>query len=215
MTKRTLPIVALLGAAALCAAEPPTPDADGWYTLFDGKSLEGWKPVASFDCFKAEAGKLVAGGAAMDHLFYEGPVSGGQFRNFELKAEVMTTPGSNSGIFFHTKPQKGALLKGYEAQIDTSHSDPRRTGSLFDVVDVTETKTKDNEWFEYDLLVQGKQIVLKVNGETIVDYTEPANPERSERRKERVLSSGQIALQGHDPKSKVFFRNIRIKLLPD
>ena len=208
-------LLAVIAVHAVTHAEAgPTPDADGFSSLFDGKSLNGWKPVKSLDGFEVKDGKLVAGGAAMDHLFYVGPVNGGVFKNFELKCEVMATPGSNSGIFFHTAPKEGALTKGYEAQISTTHKDTRRTGSLFDVVDVRETKTKDNEWFEYHIVVKGKRIVLRVNGETIVDYTEPPNPKRSERRKERLLSSGQIAIQGHDPKSNVYFRSIRIKPLP-
>jgi hypothetical protein len=74
---------------------------------------------------------------------------------------------------------------------------------------------KDDEWFEYDILVSGKQIVLKVNGQTTVDYTEPENPERPKGREGRVLSHGQIALQAHDPNGRVLYRNIRIKVLPD
>jgi hypothetical protein len=108
------------------------------------------------------------------------------------------------------------LKKGYEAQVDNTHTDKRRTGSLIAIKEVMDTSpVKDDEWFEYDILVLGKRIVLKVNGKTTVDYTEPENPERPKGRERRLLSHGQMALQAHDPNSTVFYKNIRIKVLPD
>jgi hypothetical protein len=190
--------------------------ADEWQSLFDGNSLEGWKAADHDEGFKVEDGAIIAGGGPMAHLFYVGPVGNHDFKNFELKLEVMTKPGSNGGIFFHTEPQTGTLKKGYEAQISNTHTDKRRTGGLVAIQDIMDTlPVKDNEWFEYDILVSGKRIVLKVNGKTTVDYTEPENPERPKGRERRVLSHGQIALQAHDPKSRVYYRDIRIKLLPD
>ena len=73
----------------------------------------------------------------------------------------------------------------------------------------------DDEWFEYHILVSGKRIVLKVNGKTTVDYTEPANPKRPDSWEDRVLSHGLIALQAHDPNSTTLYRKIRVKVLPD
>lgn len=205
-------------SAAAIAALPESGDQQkdegGWFSLFDGKTLSGWKPVKQNGAFRVHNGMIVAGGAQMNHLFYEGPVNKGRFKNFELRLEVMTTPGSNSGIFFHTKPEPGFLLKGYEAQINTSHRDKRRTGSLLDVKHLTGSPTRDNEWFDYHIMVNGKRIVLKVDERVTVDYAEPANPIRTERRRNRVLSSGQIAIQGHDPNSIVYFKNIRIRPLP-
>jgi len=190
--------------------------ADEWQSLFDGKSLDGWKAADHDEGFKVQDGAIVAGGSPMAHLFYVGPVGNHDFKNFELKLEVMAKPDSNGGIFFHTEPQSGALKKGYEAQVCNTHKDKRRTGSLLVIKDIMDTSpVKDDEWFEYDILVLGKQIVLKVNNQTVVDYTEPENPERPKGREGRVLSHGQIALQAHDPDGTVFYRNIRIKVLPD
>ncbi len=191
-------------------------DDGQWQSLFDGKSLDGWKAADHDECFKVQDGNLVAGGGPMAHLFYVGPISNHDFKNFELKIEVKTTPGSNGGIFFHTEPQSGFLKKGYEAQIDNTHTDKRRTGSLLVIKDIMDTSpVKDDEWFEYHILVLGKRIVLKINGQTTVDYTEPENPERPKGRERRVLSHGQIALQAHDPNSTVYYRNIKVKVLPD
>ena len=133
-----------------------------------------------------------------------------------LKADVMTTPGSNSGIYFHTEYQEGGWpKKGYEAQVNNSHTDWRRTGSLYAIQDVKDVFVKDNEWFTEYIRVEGKRIIIKLNDKTVVDYTEPVNVKREAGNEGRVLSSGTFALQGHDPNSKVYFKNILVKPLPD
>ncbi len=215
--KSTLFSIAVFSfAAALLVASPTFAEDSPWQSLFDGKSLDGWKAADHDECFKVQDGAIVAGGGPMAHLFYAGPIRKGDFKNFELKAEIKTTPGSNSGIFWHTEPQSGFLKKGYEAQVCNSCVDKRRTGSLLIIKDILDTSpVKDDQWFEYHITVSGKRIVVKVNGETTADYTEPENPERPKGREQRVLSHGQIAIQAHDPDSRVFFRSIRVKVLPD
>jgi hypothetical protein len=202
-------------AILTCATSAIPADEGQWQSLFDGKSLEGWKAADHDECFTVKDDAIAAGGGPMTHLAYVGPVGNHDFKNFEIQLEVMTKPGSNGGIFFHTQLQSGSLKKGYEAQISNSHSDKRRTGSLLAIDDVDPSPVKDNEWFDYHILVSGKRIVLKINGTTTVDYTEPAKLDRPKGREQRVLSRGTIALQAHDPNGMVFYRNIRIKLLPD
>jgi hypothetical protein len=128
----------------------------------------------------------------------------------------MTTPGSNSGIYFHTVYQEsGWPRKGYEAQVNNSHSDWRRTGSLYGIENIKEVFVKDNEWFTEYIKVEGKRIIIKLNDKTVIDYTEPADVKREAGSEDRVLSSGTFALQGHDPDSKVYFKNIMVRLLPN
>lgn len=186
-----------------------------WQSLFDGKSLEGWNAEDHGECFNVQDGSIVAGGGPLARLSYVGPVNKHDFKNFELKVEVLTKPGSNGGIFFHTGPQSKFLKKGYEAQVCNSCGDKRQTGSLLVVEDHDLSPVKDDEWFEYHIIVSGKRIVLKVNGKTTVDYTEPVNPKRPDSWEDRVLSHGLIALQAHDPNSTVLYRKIRVKVLPD
>ena len=83
-------------------AVEPTPDKDGWFDLFDGKSLDDWKASEDFKAFKVEDGLIVAGPSKLTHLYYNGAIQKANFKNFELKAEVKTRPKGNSGIFFHT-----------------------------------------------------------------------------------------------------------------
>jgi hypothetical protein len=188
-------------------------DSDGWISLFDGKSLTGWKVGDNASTFSVKDGAIVANGPVA-HLFYDGNVKNHNFKNFEFKAEVMTTPGSNSGLYFHTTYQDSSWpQKGYEVQVNNSHTDWRRTGSLYAIQDVKEVYVKDNEWYTESIIVKDKHVTIKINDKIVVEYDEPANVKREEGMKDRVLSSGTFAIQGHDPKSKVYFKNIMVKPL--
>lgn len=191
------------------------PSSDGWISLFDGKSLNDWKVGKNAGTFKVENGTIVANGKTA-HLFYMGEVKNHNFKNFEFKADVMTMPGSNAGIYFHTQYQEsGWPSKGYEVQVNNSHTDWRRTGSLYAIKDVKDVYVKDSVWYTEYIMVQGKRVVIKINDKTVVDYTEPENVQRPADMAGRVISSGTFALQGHDPKSKVYFKNIMVKPLAD
>lgn len=195
---------------AALAVEAQAAGADGWISLFDGKSLAGWKVGDGAASFSVKDGCIVVNGPVA-HLFYDGPVQNHDFKNFHFKAEVMTFPKANSGLYFHTKYQeKGWPEQGYEAQVNNSHKDPKRTGSLYNVRNVMEAAAKDNEWYTEEIIVEGKHIVIKANGKTLVDYVE--NP--ADIKGKRKLSSGTFALQAHDPGSKVMYKNIMVKPLP-
>lgn len=181
-----------------------------WTSLFDGKSLEGWKVNENKESVRIEDGAIVVNGPRA-HAFYDGDVSNHNFKNFEFQAQVMTFPGSNSGIYFHTKYQdEGWPEKGYEVQVNNSQSDWRRTGSLYAIADIKETYVKDNEWYTEYIKVEGKRVIIKINGITVVDYTEPDEPLRDEG-SQRLISSGTFALQAHDPDSKVMFKDIKVR----
>lgn len=197
-----------------CSSTQKT-NTGGWQSLFDGKSFAGWKVGDNAASFTIENGAIAVNGNVA-HLFYDGDVQQHQFKNFEFKASVMTLPGSNSGIYFHTVFQQGGWpQKGYEVQVNNSQSDWRRTGSLYAIQDVKEVYVKDNEWFTEYIMVQGKRVVIKINDKIVVDYTEPENVTRSTGMAGRLISNGTFALQGHDPKSKVYYKDIMVKVLPD
>ncbi|WP_083421718.1 3-keto-disaccharide hydrolase [Arsenicibacter rosenii] len=197
-----------------CAGSKPTNSKGGWVTVFDGKTFTGWKVGANASTFKIEDGAIVVNGPRA-HLFYEGPLQNHDFKNFEFKAKVMTLPGSNSGMFIHTVYQEdGWPSKGYEIQVNQTHTDWRKTGSVYGVQDVKEVFVKDNEWYTEHIIVQGKKVTVKINDKVINEYTEPDNVERKGGDAQKKLSSGTVALQGHDPKSKVYYKDIMIKPLP-
>lgn len=187
-------------------------DEAGWVTIFDGKTFDGWKASEHKDSWKIEDGAFVCHGPR-SHLFYVADDK--PFVNFEFKADVMTTPGSNAGIYFHTKYQETGWPRfGHEAQVNISHADPKKTGSLYGIVDVSNPPAKDNEYWTQHIIVQGKHVVIKINDKVVVDYTEPADKAAFSAEFERRTGSGTFALQAHDPASKVYFKNIRVKRLP-
>ncbi len=207
---RMLPVAALL--LLLNISYVMAEDGDGWVSLFDGKTMEGWKASEHKDSWQVKDGALVCNGER-SHLFYVGDEK--PFVNFEFKAEVMTTPGSNAGIYFHTKYQEEGWPKnGYEAQVNVTHKDPKKTGSLYGVVNVSDPPCKDNEYWTQHIIVQGKHITVKINDQTVVDYTEPEGQEAFSKNFERRLGSGTFAFQAHDPDSTAYFKNIRVKRLP-
>jgi hypothetical protein len=191
------------------------PADDGWISLFNGKDLTGWKASDHGNSFRVVDGELVIKGPR-SHLFYTGPVGGADFTNFEWKCELLTKPSSNSGMYFHTEYQdEGWPAKGYEVQINNSHSDPKRTGGLYAVADVMhDSPVKDDEWFTEEVTVEGKHVVVSVDGQVTTDYTEPNDVQREPDFAGRKLSHGTIALQSHDPGSEVRIRKIMIKPLP-
>ena len=211
--KKTKEADAQAGAQqAADAASAPKADAEGFFPLFNGKNLDGWKANEKPEGFKVQDGNLVIQGDR-GHLFYVGPVNNGQFKDFHFKAQVMTFPNSNSGIYFHTKPQpEGWPSQGFEAQVNNTYKkDPKKTGGLYGIKDVMDTATvKDNEWFDYDIIVKGNHITIKINGETTAEWTQPADYKGSGGRR---IGTGTFALQAHDPESKVMYRNIRVKPL--
>ena len=220
---RLLLAIVLIACAGLLFAPVPTsasdangPDADGWYSLFNGKDLTGWK--VSDDnphTFRVVDGKIVVHGPTA-HLYYVGPVNNARFKNFEWKCEILTKPGANSGMYFHTKYQpSGWPAHGIEAQVNNTHPDPRKTGSLYKANDIlNDSPAKDNEWFTQHVIVNGRHIVVKINGKVVNDHIEPENPQRDPGWEKNVLSSGTIALQGHDPESEVYYRKVLVKPLP-
>jgi Domain of Unknown Function (DUF1080) len=202
--------------AAKSKEKSAKPDADGWYSLFNGKDLTGWKVSEDNpETFKVVDGGIVAHGKVC-HLYYAGPVKNANFKNFEWKCDVMTKPGSNSGMYFHTKYQPtGFPSTGIECQVNNSHKDPRRTGSLYQLKDImNDSPAKDNEWFTQTVIVNGNDIIVKVNGKVVNKFTWPKGFKREAGFKDNLLGSGTFAFQGHDPGSEVHFRKIMVKPLP-
>jgi hypothetical protein len=184
---------------------------NGWVSMFDGKTLNGWKPNENEDSFWVKDGCIVANAPGRCHLFYQ---TKKPFKNFEFKAEVMTLPNSNAGVYFHTRFQdEGWPKAGFECQVNNTYHDPKKTASIYGVVDCLEAPANDDEWFDLYIKVDGKKVITKVNGKVISEWTQPADWKKGSSF-ERILGEGTFALQGHDPGSTVLFRNLFVKRLP-
>jgi hypothetical protein len=206
------------GMAATSKEDAPKPDKDGWYSLFNGKDLAGWKITKDNpDTIKVVDGDMVFHGERA-HAFYDGPVNGGKFKNFQWKCEVMTKPHANSGMYFHTKYQEeGWPSHGIEVQVNNTHGDPIKTGSLYQIKNImNNSPAKDNEWFTQEVDVEGRHVTIKVNGKVVNEYTFPEDYKRDGNWEDNVLSptGGTFALQGHDPNSETHYRKIMVKPLP-
>lgn len=196
---------------------------DGWISLFNGKDLSGWKSNVETekrpaDVFSVKDGELVVGGGRA-HLFYVGEDGKASFKNFEFKAKVKTKPEANGGIYFHAVYQDaGWPAAGFECQVNATHTDRKKSGGLYAVADVLDTAPhKDDEWFDYSIKVEGKRIVISINGKVTTDWTQPEDWDPTKSLKGmpgRKLGEGAIAIQGHDPKSVAYYKDIFLRPLP-
>ncbi|MCH6234645.1 3-keto-disaccharide hydrolase [Cognataquiflexum rubidum] len=186
---------------------------DEWISLFNGKNLDGWKVSENPSSFTVVDGEIKIDGPRA-HAFYVGEVNNGEFKDFEFIAEVKTMPKANSGIFFHTKYQEtGWPDKGYEVQVNQSHGDWRKTGSLYSFNDVKEVHVKDGEWYTEHIIVKGDHVTVKINGKTVMEYVESEDKNRPANAGEKKIDKGTFALQAHDPESVIYYRNIKVKIL--
>ncbi len=234
-------VVLLLLVTGSFAADAPQSEP-GFVSLFDGKTLNGWKIGDNAEVFTVRDGMIVmecpADNHRPAHLFYDGEVNQHSFKNFDLKVDVLTFPAANSGIYFHTKYQEAGWPKlGIECQVDNSHVDWRRTGSLYGIKNLTWGPEKppkneknvtvfakppvtDNVWYTQEVIYRNGQVEVKLDGKTVLEYKIPkADAEHVLPSGMTWLPRGTFALQGHPPMpghiSKACFKNIRIKVLPD
>jgi hypothetical protein len=181
-----------------------TKEKDGKVIGYDGKLKDG----KTVPLWRVEDGVLIGSGPP-SHLFSQRD----DYENFEYRIEAQINDKGNSGQYFRTAYGPG-FPKGYEAQINATHGDPVRTGSLYpagslgkykDKITVLNTAPhKPNEWFVQEVIVKGNHIVIKVNGKTTVDWMDP----------DSTYKKGHFALQGHDPGTVVKFKKIEVKELP-
>lgn len=169
-----------------------------WIKMFDGKTLDGWEANENPESWSAKNGMIVGDGEH-SHLFYKKEIC----ENCEFKAEVRINHGGNSGMYFRTAFGPG-FPKGYEAQVDNTHTDPVRTGSLYGFVKVLEQLIPDDTWWTQDITAVGNHIVIKVNDKVTVDYVDTTNK----------YTKGYLALQQHNKGSVVEFRNLMMRHLP-
>jgi hypothetical protein len=194
----------MLGITAVALPAADEKDSDGWISLFNGKDLTGWKASEGVE-WTVENGEIVTP-PKRSHLFTEQ-----EFKNFEYKIDCLTTPGSNSGLYFHTKYEDAFPKAGFEVQVNQTHGDRVKSGSLYNLIKLLSSPVKDNEWYTYHIIVNGKLVVVKINDTTLFEYVElpgvtgPTNK----------LDRGSFAIQAHDPKSQARYKNIRVKPLPD
>lgn len=193
-----------------------------WIDLFDGRTMTGWRPSEHKGSWKTVDGALTANGPR-SHLFYTGPARAADFRNFELEVELTTQPECNSGVYFHTAYQEtGFPEKGFEVQVnntargDGGYLERKKTGSLYGLRNMYKQLVPDKKPFRMRVAVRGKNVKIWLNEQLLVDYVEPTPPvipQGGERM--RFLDHGTFALQCHNDGSRVAYRMVRVRPLPD
>lgn len=190
------------------SAEVPTSEDTKWISLFDGKSMEGWEKVGKDDShWKLENGTLAGSGTQSMLVCTKGP-----YKNFRYRVEAKINDGGNSGVYFRTTRKPG-FMDGYEAQVDSTHSDPIRTGSLYGFCHVYKQHVKPDTWFTYEIDVRddvwrGREmtrIKITVDGNELYEYMDFA----------KTHGPGHFAFQQHDPGSKVYIRKVEVMKLED
>ncbi len=185
---------------------------DGMVELFNGQNFDGWKVGDNAASFQIVDGVMKINGDA-GHLFYMGSVHEHCWTNFHLRAEVMTKEHANSGIYFHTVYQEsGFPSTGHECQIANTHPDPQKTASIYNRFKVNPQACNDDEWFVYEIIVEGRHIITKINGKVCADWTE-TDADLTDVEPGRKIGSGTFALQAHDPGSTVYVRSFKVEAL--
>lgn len=198
------------GAAALMLlfASRATADDGQWVSLFDGRSLDGWEKVGQeASVWEVKEGAISGSGPASMLVCTKGP-----YKNFRYRAEIKINDGGNSGLYFRTTRKPG-FTDGYEAQIDSTHTDPIRTGSLYGMCHVYQQLVKPDTWFVYELEVRDDvwrgrkmtRIKITIDGHELYEHLDFA----------QTFKEGHFAFQQHDPGSRVHIRKVEVRPLAD
>lgn len=168
-----------------------------WVKMFDGKTLDGWEAVENPQDWTVKDGCIVGDGER-SHLFWTKM----ECENCEFKAMVKISDGGNSGMYFRAKKMAG-WPQGYESQVNATHRDPVKSGSLYNIVKIFDQLVKPEEWYEQHIIADGNHIVIKINGKTVVDHIEAENK----------YTKGYLALQQHNQGSVVMFKDLMFREL--
>jgi hypothetical protein len=210
--KRRIWGTALLVLGTLTPAWAGADEADrakeaegGWVALFNGKDIEGWEAYNSqgkqsdpSTNWVVEDG-VIRGTGPVSHLFSPR----GDYKNFRYRVEAKINDRGNSGMYFRTAKGPG-FPKGYEAQVNSTHPDPVKTGSLYNFVKIFDQLVPPDTWFTQEIEAVGNHIVIKVNGKTTVDFTDPNT----------TFREGSFAFQQHNQGSEVSIRKVEVLELP-
>lgn len=216
LTTALMPLVAVLATSLISGCTTPTKES-GYESLFDGKTLKGWRSVgAPTSSYKVEDGAIVCTPAGRN-LFTER-----EFSDFILRFEFKLEDGSNNGIGIRAPFEGDAAYLGMEIQVlDEKAADAGKWGklhpeqyhgSVYDVLAAKRGALKPNgEWNEEEIIAVGRRIKVTLNGTVLLeaDLNTVTNPEKIRKHPGLFRESGHIGFLGHG--DKVSFRNLRIK----
>ena len=200
--------LACLAPGLAGGADKSTPEP-GWVSLFDGQTLGGWTSVplpGQTSSWEVKDGVLEGSGG--QSMLYS---PRGDYKNFKFRAELKINDKGNSGMYVRT-PKGPTFMNGYEIQVNATHRDPIRTGSLYTLVHLEKSVVPPDTWFTQEIEVsdvnyRGKVVTkfrISVNGELLFEYLDH----------NRLWKEGHFAFQQHDPGSRVSIRKVEVMELP-
>ena len=195
---------------AFLHADEPKTDKDGFRSLFDGRSLDGWE--GNIEYWKVRDGMIVGDSPGIKHN--EFLCTKETFGDFELRAtfRIIGDESKNSGVQFRSKRvPNNTEVSGYQADVGQNYwgclyDESRRNKVLVQAPAEELAKVvKKDDWNTYVIRCEGPHITLTLNGLKTVDYTEADDS---------IARSGVIGLQIHGGKAlQAQFKDIRIKPL--
>ena len=140
----------------------------------------------------------------------EAKTCGEDVRNFVLRGEAFVAAGAEATLAFHSDG-RGA---GYEVLFHNGPIDgTRKTGSLSHVRNLYRSLATDNAWFAFEVSVRGKTVEVRVGGQPVVRYVEPANPWRTPAHAAQRLGHGDFVFAGVRGTTK--FRNLEMEVIEE
>ena len=193
---RTATVVLAFAVAVLLTGTAPGLHAQGgaWTPLFNGKNLDNWDRTGNAN-WRVVNGVLEADMPRGFLLTRE------SYDDFELRAEIWTTPESNGGVLFRiTNPKDPGIENGYELNINDKRADQRgRTGAIVNVATPLVQVDSGNRWTTIEITAKGTHLTAKLNGVVTADVDDAK------------YASGPVSLQAAG--GLVRYRNVQIRRL--
>ncbi len=216
MNDRLVPVMVLTAimtattAVLVLGDEPAKSAQDGFRSLFDGKTLDGWE--GNRELWLVRDGMIVGDSPGIKRNAFL--CTKQEFGDFELHVafRIVGDETKNSGIQFRSKRVPDSTeVSGYQADVGQQYwgslyDESRRNKVLVQApADAVAKVVKKDDWNTYVIRCEGPKITLTLNGLKTVDYTEPDDS---------VARSGVIGLQIHSGKAlEAQFKDIRIRRL--
>ena len=169
------------------------PDKEVWTPLYArAEDFTRWQPSSGKATFEPRGAVLRGDG--------NGQLATRQtFRDFVFHAYIRGVRYHNGGVFFRSAPPKA---RGYEIQLHDVEGAHYATGSLYSLKRAAYPRIQPEQWFLFQLVVQGPNCLVRINGDTVLEYDRLDN-----------LEAGRIELQAHDPGKWIEYKEMKIREL--
>ena len=197
------------------AGSPCSDDEPGYESIFDGKSLDGWK--GSIDGYEAKDGILTCIKSKGGALFTKK-----KYADFSFKFEFRLEPGANNGIGLRYPGKGSGSYEGMECQVLDNTAEKydgklkpwQYHGSIYGLIPAKRGALKPvGEWNSEEIILKGTKVKVILNGTTIVDgdLADVKEPLDGKKHSGRFVKEGNLGFLGHG--DKLEFRNLRVKTL--